>query len=176
MIISDRKEIGIPIPVFYCAECGSEIAGDKINQIVGKIFKEKGSNYWYRSNPEQILQGQVGCSNCGGTFLFKDDGSLNQMFKDVSIPFIKDEDNGSLNICIESKERFYNKLKLISFADEVESTFGKLDKIMIHSVVDENMRKIENNKKDIKNTAANNKEKSKLKSKYLNNKNNVFLL
>lgn len=175
IIISDRKEIGIPIPVFYCAECGSEIAGDKINQIVGRIFREKGSNFWYKSNPEEILQGQVGCQKCGGTFLFKDDGSLNELFKDVSIPFIKDKESNSSNICIESKERFNNKLKLISFSGEIDETFGNLNKIMIHSVVDENMKKIDQNIKELEKKEPNNKSKNKPKERNTKVNNNITI-
>lgn len=150
IIISDRREIGIPIPVFYCAECGHEIVGDKINEIVGKIFKEKGSNFWYRSTPEEILQGQVACMNCGCVFLFKDDGSLNEAFKDISIPFYESK-NDYLNICIESKERFFNKLNRVSYSDEIDSTFGDLEKIMIHSTVDEKMKKNDNNVQELNN-------------------------
>lgn len=170
IVISDRKEIGIPIPVFYCAECGHEIVGEKINKIVGKIFREKGSDFWYKSTPEQILQGQVGCMNCGGSFLFKDDGSLNEIFKDLSIPFIANKDERYINLCIESKEKFYNKLNQLSFADCIDSTFEDLNKIMIHSVVDENMKNIENqiNKSDLKLDTKNKKNNKNSKNKKYN--------
>ena len=144
IVISDRKKVGIPIPVFVCAECNSEIVGDSINDIVIKTFKEKGSDFWYKSTPEQILKGQVECKKCGGKFLFKDNGSLNDFFKELSIPFILNSNEDTKSICIESKERFFNKLNEMSYADEVDKTFGSLDKLMVHDVVEE---KMENNSK-----------------------------
>lgn len=144
VVISNNKCIGLPVPVFYCAECNELIVNDTTNELIGKLFKEKGIDAWYKETPEQILQGQVACPKCRCTFLFKDTGNLNEFFKYMSMDMV-DNDNSYKDIGIESKNNFYRRLKWLSFLESFDKKIDDIYKIMVHSDVEENMKPSQTN-------------------------------
>ena len=62
--ISRQRMWGVPIPMFYCKDCGKEIINDETIQAVSKLFNEKGSDAWYELDADQILPESVKCE-CG---------------------------------------------------------------------------------------------------------------
>lgn len=63
--ISRQRIWGVPIPIFYCEDCGKELINDNTINSVKELFKAKGSNAWYELSPEEILKPETKCS-CGG--------------------------------------------------------------------------------------------------------------
>ena len=63
--ISRQRSWGLPIPVFYCTNCGQYHISDKSIHAVSKMFLEEGSDTWYIKDPKDILPDDVCCSNCG---------------------------------------------------------------------------------------------------------------
>ncbi|MDD3303964.1 MAG: class I tRNA ligase family protein [Clostridia bacterium] len=172
VVVSNNKCIGLPIPVFYCAQCNELIVSDMTNELIGNLFKEKGIEAWYKESPEQILKGQVICPKCRCTFLFKDSGNLNEFFKYMSMDMI-DEDENYKDIAIESKTSFYRKLKGFSFASSFDEQMNTIYKAMIHSDVEENMQLAENKEKFLESNTENktkNKDKNKNKKKEIDKK------
>ncbi len=53
--ISRQRRWGLPIPVFYCKDCGKSICTDETIAAVSKLFGEKGSNAWYEMEARDIL-------------------------------------------------------------------------------------------------------------------------
>ena len=45
--ISRQRTWGVPIPIFYCKDCGKEYITEESIEKIKKLFKEKGSNAWW---------------------------------------------------------------------------------------------------------------------------------
>ncbi|WP_427338529.1 isoleucine--tRNA ligase [Caloranaerobacter sp. DY30410] len=64
--ISRQRIWGVPIPIFYCEECGKELINEKTIAKVSSIFREKGSNAWYEMEANELLPENTKCE-CGCT-------------------------------------------------------------------------------------------------------------
>ncbi|MBQ3119179.1 MAG: isoleucine--tRNA ligase [Clostridia bacterium] len=65
--ISRQRTWGVPIPIFYCKDCGKELITEESIAAVAKLFGEKGSTAWYDTDPKDILPAGTKCSECGST-------------------------------------------------------------------------------------------------------------
>ncbi|MGI6345230.1 MAG: isoleucine--tRNA ligase [Bacillota bacterium] len=63
--ISRQRSWGVPIPAFYCRECGKELLTPESIAVVRQLFAQEGSNAWFRKSADEILQGKFQCSECG---------------------------------------------------------------------------------------------------------------
>ncbi|MCL2153570.1 MAG: isoleucine--tRNA ligase [Oscillospiraceae bacterium] len=63
--ISRQRHWGLPIPVFYCSDCGKPICTPETIDAVAELFKVKGSNAWHEMAPDQMLPGDISCPSCG---------------------------------------------------------------------------------------------------------------
>ena len=64
--ISRQRYWGVPIPVFYCRDCGGVVACDESFDAVIELFEREGADAWYSTDPLDILPESVCCPNCGG--------------------------------------------------------------------------------------------------------------
>ncbi len=62
--ISRQRIWGVPIPIFYCKDCGKELITDESIKAVAELFREKGSNAWYAMDASEILPKGTKCG-CG---------------------------------------------------------------------------------------------------------------
>ena len=86
--ISRQRRWGLPIPVFYCADCGKPICTDETIQAVSKLFGEKGSNAWYEMEAADILPKDFACPHCGSKDGFtKEEDTLDGWFDSGSTHF-----------------------------------------------------------------------------------------
>ena len=63
--ISRQRTWGVPIPIFYCKECGKEYATNESFEKVSKIFREKGSNAWFDLDEKELMPEGAVCEHCG---------------------------------------------------------------------------------------------------------------
>ena len=63
--ISRQRTWGVPIPIFYCKECGKEYATNESFEKVSKIFREKGSNAWFDLEEKELMPEGAVCEHCG---------------------------------------------------------------------------------------------------------------
>ncbi len=65
--ISRQRTWGVPIPIFYCEDCGKEMINSETIKKVAEIFREKGADAWYELDAKDLMpEGVVcecGCSN-----------------------------------------------------------------------------------------------------------------
>lgn len=67
--ISRQRLWGLPLPIFYCKECGKELINDDTIAAVRDLFAQKGSGAWYEMDAAEILPAGTKCPECGcGSF------------------------------------------------------------------------------------------------------------
>lgn len=64
--ISRQRVWGVPIPVFYCKNCGELLVTDESIKAVAQLFEREGSDAWFTKDAEEILPAGTQCHECGG--------------------------------------------------------------------------------------------------------------
>lgn len=78
--ISRQRNWGVPLPIFYCSDCGKYIINDETIGAVSALFREKGSNAWYDMSAEEILPNGFACPWCGGKGFTKEKDIMDVWF------------------------------------------------------------------------------------------------
>ncbi len=95
--ISRQRLWGVPIPVFYCEDCGKPIIRKDFIDAVSRLFRSEGSDGWYTHTASEIMPEGVVCPHCGGSRLRKESDIMDVWF-----------DSGSSHMAV-LKERPYLK-------------------------------------------------------------------
>ncbi len=62
--ISRQRIWGVPIPIFFCKDCGKPLVNEKTIKLVSDLFRKKGSNAWFEMYASEILTDDIQCE-CG---------------------------------------------------------------------------------------------------------------
>ena len=63
--ISRQRAWGVPIPIFYCEDCGEVICDDRTIENVARIFEEESADAWVKYSAEELLPEGYVCPKCG---------------------------------------------------------------------------------------------------------------
>ncbi|MEE1262516.1 isoleucine--tRNA ligase, partial [Ruminococcus sp.] len=63
--ISRQRKWGVPIPIFYCRDCGEPLIDKAAMLAVADVFAEEGSNTWFDRDASEMLPEGTKCSKCG---------------------------------------------------------------------------------------------------------------
>ena len=63
--ISRQRKWGLPIPVFYCADCGKPICTEETIEKISQLFGQYGSNIWFEKEAADLLPEGFVCPHCG---------------------------------------------------------------------------------------------------------------
>ena len=86
--ISRQRRWGLPIPVFYCKDCGKPICTDETIAAISALFEKEGSNAWFAKEAEEILPEGFTCPHCGSKAGFtKEEDTLDGWFDSGSTHF-----------------------------------------------------------------------------------------
>ncbi len=78
--ISRQRIWGVPIPIFYCKDCGKEIITPETIANVAAIFREKGADAWYEMDAADLMPEGVTCSVCGAASFKKETDIMDVWF------------------------------------------------------------------------------------------------
>ncbi len=77
--ISRQRVWGVPIPIFYCEDCGEAILQRDVIRHVEELFSEHGSNVWFDRDAADLVPEGLTCS-CGGTSFRKESDIMDVWF------------------------------------------------------------------------------------------------
>ena len=63
--ISRQRAWGVPLPIFYCKECGEPLVTRESIKAVADVFRKEGSDAWFERSPEDLLPAGTKCPSCG---------------------------------------------------------------------------------------------------------------
>ncbi|MDR3279738.1 MAG: isoleucine--tRNA ligase, partial [Synergistaceae bacterium] len=78
--ISRQRYWGVPIPAFYCKDCGSVILTAGRIRLVADKVRERGSNYWWEASPDELLGDLSCCPDCKGKNLAREKDIMDVWF------------------------------------------------------------------------------------------------
>lgn len=78
--ISRQRAWGVPIPVFFCEDCGEAIVTDETIENVAKIFEEESSDAWVKYTAEELLPKGFICPKCGKNHFIKEKDIMDVWF------------------------------------------------------------------------------------------------
>ena len=78
--ISRQRRWGLPIPVFYCKDCGKPVCTPETIAHISKLFDEHGSNYWFAHEAMELVPEGLSCPHCGGKAFEKETDTLDGWF------------------------------------------------------------------------------------------------
>ncbi len=78
--ISRQRAWGVPIPIFYCSDCGKYVVNDESIKAVSALFAKEGSDAWYTHDAMEILPEGFTCPHCGGRHFTKENDIMDVWF------------------------------------------------------------------------------------------------
>ncbi len=78
--ISRQRRWGLPIPVFYCKDCGKPVCTPETIAHISRLFDEHGSNYWFAHEAMELVPEGLCCPHCGGKTFEKETDTLDGWF------------------------------------------------------------------------------------------------
>ncbi len=78
--VSRQRTWGVPIPIFYCADCGKEIINDSTIKHLQEIFRQHGSDAWFARPVDDLVPAGLSCDGCGSQKFTKETDIMDVWF------------------------------------------------------------------------------------------------
>ncbi len=93
--ISRQRTWGVPIPIFYCKDCGKEIINEETIKAVAELFRTQGPDKWWELSANEIIPAGTKCE-CGCTDFTKEKDIMDVWFDSGSSHMAVCEDRDDL--------------------------------------------------------------------------------
>ena len=108
--ISRQRRWGLPIPVFYCKDCGKPVCTPETIERISALFLDHGSNIWFEKEAAELIPAGFACPHCGGKEFEKESDTLDGWFDSGSthISYLKrdDPENWPADVYIEGADQY----------------------------------------------------------------------
>ncbi|NMA51508.1 MAG: isoleucine--tRNA ligase, partial [Peptococcaceae bacterium] len=78
--ISRQRSWGVPIPIFYCQDCGQYLINDETIAHLQELFREHGADVWFAREAGDLLPLGTKCDHCGGDKFTKETDTMDVWF------------------------------------------------------------------------------------------------
>lgn len=112
--ISRQRKWGVPIPIFFCKECGKPLIDKNLILKVADLFRKEGSNSWFTKSTEEILGDAPVCKKCSSHNFRKETDIMDVWF---------DSGTSHLSVCKQRPELKYPADLYLEGADQYRGWF-----------------------------------------------------
>ncbi len=112
--ISRQRKWGVPIPIFFCKECGEPLIDKNLILKVADLFRKEGSNSWFTKSTEEILGDAPVCKKCSSHNFKKETDIMDVWF---------DSGTSHLSVCKQRPELEYPADLYLEGADQYRGWF-----------------------------------------------------
>lgn len=112
--ISRQRKWGVPIPIFFCKECGEPLIDKNLILKVADLFRKEGSNSWFTKSTEEILGDAPVCKKCSSHNFKKETDIMDVWF---------DSGTSHLSVCKQRPELKYPADLYLEGADQYRGWF-----------------------------------------------------
>ncbi len=78
--ISRQRSWGVPITVFFCVKCGTELIDKASLERVVDLVEKDGADVWFEKEVGELVAPGTKCKNCGGSEFEKEEDILDVWF------------------------------------------------------------------------------------------------
>ncbi|SEN08958.1 isoleucine--tRNA ligase [Lihuaxuella thermophila] len=78
--ISRQRVWGVPLPIFYCEECGTPHITEETIEHIASLFAEEGSSAWYAKDVNELMPEGQRCSKCNSERFRKETDTMDVWF------------------------------------------------------------------------------------------------
>lgn len=78
--ISRQRTWGVPIPIFYCQDCHTEIINDKTIAKIQELVRQYGTDVWFAKDVAELIPEGLTCPKCGSTHFRKETDIMDVWF------------------------------------------------------------------------------------------------
>ena len=78
--VSRQRAWGVPIAIFYCADCGKLHVDDAMIARVEALFEAHGADVWFTEEADKLIPEDAACAGCGGRKFTKETDILDVWF------------------------------------------------------------------------------------------------